>query len=57
MLSNHIFIQIRGLGFTFLLDNKMKYNLVSPDFLNFFKEKYPATKEECQANQMAVKEL
>lgn len=57
MLSNHIFIQIRGLGFTFLLDNKMKHNLISPDFLNFFKEKYPATKEEYQANQMAVEKL
>lgn len=57
MLSNHIFIQIRGLGFTFLLDNKMKHNLINPDFLHFFKEEYPATKEEYQANQMAVKKL
>lgn len=30
-------IQIRGLGFTFLLDKRMKHNLISPIFLAFFK--------------------
>lgn len=36
MLSNHIFIQIRGIGFTFLLDKRMKHNFISPAFLAFF---------------------
>lgn len=27
-----VFIQVKGLGFTFLLDNKMKHNLINPDF-------------------------
>ena len=33
---NEIFIQTKGMGFTFLLDKKMKYNLISPAFLAFF---------------------
>ena len=33
---NEIFIQTKGIGFTFLLDKKMKYNLISPAFLAFF---------------------
>ena len=52
-----VFIQVKGLGFTFLLDNKMKHNLINPDFLKFFKEEYPAIEEEYQANQMAVEKL
>lgn len=36
MLSNHIFIQIRGIGFTFLLDKRMKHNFISPAFWAFF---------------------
>ena len=34
--KDKIFIQINGIGFTFLLDKKMKYNLISPAFLAFF---------------------
>ena len=34
--KNEIFIQIKGIGFTFLLDRKMKHNLISPAFLAFF---------------------
>ena len=52
-----VFIQVKGLGFTFLLDNKMKHNLINPDFLKFFKEEYPAIEEEYQANQMVVEKL
>ncbi len=37
MLSNCIFVQIKGLGFTCLLDKRMKHNLISPTFLAFFK--------------------
>ena len=31
-----ILIQVKGLGFTFLLDKRMKHNLISPAFLAFF---------------------
>ena len=34
--KDEILIQIKGLGFTFLLDKSMKYNLISPAFLSFF---------------------
>lgn len=33
---NEIFIQIKGIGFTFLLDKRKKHNLISPAFLAFF---------------------
>lgn len=33
---NEIFIHIKGIGFTFLLDKRMKHNLISPAFLAFF---------------------
>ena len=32
-----LFIRIKGIGFTFLLDKRMKHNLISPTFLAFFK--------------------
>lgn len=32
-----ILIQVKGLGFTFLLDKRMKHNLICPTFLAFFK--------------------
>lgn len=34
--KDEIFIQIKGIGFTFLLDKRMKRNLISPTFLAFF---------------------
>lgn len=34
--KNEIFIQVKGIGFTFLIDKKMKHNFVSPAFLAFF---------------------
>lgn len=34
--TNEIFIQIKGIGFTFLLDKRMKHNFISPAFLAFF---------------------
>lgn len=34
--KDEIFIQIKSIGFTFLLDKKMKHNLISPAFLAFF---------------------
>lgn len=33
---NKIFIRIKGIGFTFLLDEKVKCNLISPAFMSFF---------------------
>ena len=33
---NEIFIQVKGIGFTFLIDKKMKHNLISPAFLALF---------------------
>lgn len=45
---NEIFIQIKGIGFTFLLDKRMKHNLISPAFLAFLrleeKQKYSLPK-------------
>ena len=37
METNNIYVHVKGLGFTFLLDKRMKYNLISPIFLAFFK--------------------
>lgn len=34
---NEIFIQIKGIGFTTLLDKRMKHNFINPAFLAFFK--------------------
>ena len=34
--KNEIFIQVKGIGFTFLLDKRIKHNLISPAFLAFF---------------------
>lgn len=34
--KDKIFTQIKGIGFTFLLDKRMKHNLISPAFLAFF---------------------
>lgn len=36
MKMNEIFIQVKGIGFTFLIDKRMKHNLISPAFLAFF---------------------
>ena len=32
-----ILIQVKDVGFTFILDKRMKQNLISPTFLAFFK--------------------
>lgn len=34
--KDEIFIQVKGIGFTFLIDKRMKHNLISPAFLAFF---------------------
>lgn len=56
-MDNEISIQVKNMGFTFHFDKRMKHNLICPDFLAFFKEEYPPTEEEYQANQLAVEKL
>ena len=34
--KDEIFIQVKGIGFTFLIHKRMKHNLISPVFLAFF---------------------
>ena len=34
--KDEIFIKVKGIGFVFLLDKRMKHNLISPAFLAFF---------------------
>ena len=34
--KDEIFIQVKGISFTFLLDQRMKHILISPAFLAFF---------------------
>lgn len=36
MANEKIFVEIKGSGFTFLIDKRMKHNLISPAFLAFF---------------------
>ena len=36
MSSEKIFVEIKGIGFTFLIDKRMKHNLIGPAFLAFF---------------------
>ena len=36
MANEKIFVEIKGIGFTFLIDKRMKHNLISPAFLAFF---------------------
>lgn len=37
METNNIYVHVKSLGFTFLLDKRMKHNLINPIFLAFFK--------------------
>lgn len=59
MLKNKddLYIEVNSFGFVLLLDKNKKYNLMHPEFLNFFKEDYPLTEEDYQANQEAVEKL
>ena len=44
----HILIQVKGVGFTFLVDTSCKYNLVTPCFVDFFHEEYPPSQERLE---------
>lgn len=43
-----IFIQVKGIGFIFLIDTSSKYNLLAPCFADFFYEKYPSSRERME---------
>lgn len=43
-----IFIQVKGMGFTFLLDTSYKYNLLTSCFVDFFHEEYPPSQERIE---------
>lgn len=47
-----VFIQIKGVGFMFLLDKKMKHNLINPALLAFFnigkKQRYPLSENNIE---------
>lgn len=34
--ANELFIQVKGVGFTSLIDKRMRHNLINPAFLAFF---------------------
>lgn len=52
-----ICIQVNGIGFVFLLDTSIKYNLLDPCFVEFFYEEYPTSEEEYETNQKKVEEF
>lgn len=47
-----VFIQIKGIGFTFLIDKRMKHNLISPAFLAFLnfgeKQRHPLSENNIE---------
>ena len=45
-----IFIQVKGMGFTFLIDTSSKYNLLAPCFADFFYEEYPSSRERMECD-------
>jgi len=55
--DEEILIQVKRMGFSFFVNRRIKYNLINPVFLAFFKEDYPPTEEEYQANQKAVEKI
>ncbi|WP_320974158.1 hypothetical protein [Dysgonomonas capnocytophagoides] len=38
-----ILIQVKGMGFSVLVDTSYRYNLLAPYFIDFFHEKHPAS--------------
>lgn len=50
--KNHptIFIQVKGMGFTFLIDTSSRYNLLAPCFADFFYEEYPSSREKMECD-------
>ena len=46
-----ILIQVKGMGFTFLVDTSYKYNLLTSCFVDFFHEEYPASPERIEFHE------
>ena len=46
-----ILIQVKGIGFTFLVDTSCKYNLLAPCLVDFFHEEYPASQERIKSHE------
>lgn len=46
-----ILIQVKGMGFTFLVDTSYKYNLLTSCFVDFFHEEYPASPEWIESHE------
>ena len=46
-----ILIQVKGMGFTFLVDTSYKYNLLTSCFVDFFHEEYPASREKIEFHE------
>lgn len=40
-----VFIQVKGIGWTFLVDTSYRYNLIRPCTVDFFYEEYPPSQE------------
>lgn len=43
-----IFIQVKGMGFTFLIDTSSEYNLLTPCLTDFFYEEYPPSQQKIE---------
>ena len=49
--QSSILIQVKSMGFTFLVDASCKYNLVTPCFVDFFHEEYPPSLETIESHK------
>lgn len=47
----NILIQVKGIGFTFLVDTSYKYNLLTPCFIDFFHEKHPPSPKMIESHE------
>lgn len=46
-----IFIQVKGIGASFLVDTSYRYNLLAPCFVDFFREEYPPSQERIESHE------
>ena len=46
-----VFIQVKGIGFTFSVDTMSKHNLVSPCFVDFVHEENPPSQERLEFHE------
>ena len=52
-----LFITVNGIGFKIFQDMTRTHNLISPAFLSFFREEYPSSEDDYQANQRTVETI